>query len=101
MTRLVVTAPAESDVIAILTYLAQEAGLKVAEDYERRFGLAIERLVQHPAMGAPRPQLGRSARMAIVWPYLLVYDYVGVDDTLTLLRVLHGRRKITPELLRR
>jgi plasmid stabilization system protein ParE len=41
------------------------------------------------------------ARVAIVSPYLLIYDFTRADDTLTLLRVLHGRRDITKELLHR
>jgi plasmid stabilization system protein ParE len=33
--------------------------------------------------------------------YVLIYDYTIDDDTLTLLRILHGKRNITRELLHR
>jgi len=45
--------------------------------------------------------LGARTRIAIVQPYLLIYDYAPGDDALTLLRILHGRRNITRALLRR
>jgi toxin ParE1/3/4 len=61
----------------------------------------IERLVDLPQSGAPRPALGRNTRIAIVQPYLLIYDYTRGDETLTLLRILHGRRNITRALMRR
>src|SRR3954468_20300601 len=90
MTRLIVTLQAESDVGDILNYLEQYAGLEVAESYDRRFRHAIERVVRDPATGAPRS----ATRMAIVWPYLLIYDHAQAEDTVTLLRILHGRRRV-------
>lgn len=95
MTRLVVTANAESDTSDILDYLQQEAGSRVAEDFGRRFRIAIERFVDLPETGSPRPLLGGNIRVSIVFPYILIYEYVREDDTVTLLRVLHGRRNIT------
>jgi len=101
MTRLVVAADAEADMRDILAYLEREAGSSIATDYGRRFGRTIERLVRMPETGAPRPNLGPRARIAIVFPYILVYDYRRENDTLTLLRILHGRRNISSDLLRR
>ncbi len=101
MTRLVVTADAEADTSEILAYLAREAGHLVAENYGRRFRMTIERLVGMPGTGAPRPALGPNARIAVVYPYALIYDYAREDDTLTLLRILHGRRNVTRDLLSR
>jgi plasmid stabilization system protein ParE len=45
MTRLVVTADAETDTDDILEYLEREAGSRIAEDYGRRFRAAIVRSV--------------------------------------------------------
>jgi hypothetical protein len=45
--------------------------------------------------------LGPLTRIAIVLPYVLIYDFSEVDDRLVLLRVLHGHRKMTERLLRR
>ena len=100
MARLVVTADAEADTNDILAYLEREAGNLVARSYGRRFRHAIERLVDLPESGAPRPNLGANVRIAIVSPYVLIYDYTHDDDTLTLLRILHGKRNINRDLLR-
>jgi toxin ParE1/3/4 len=59
------------------------------------------RLTSFPESGAPRPRLGENTRVAIVQPYLLIYDFTPDDNTLTLLRILHGRRNITRGLLGR
>jgi len=99
MTQLVVTADAEADLYEILDYLEQEAGARVAEDYARRFRLCLERHVESPGIGAPRPALGPGTRIGIVRPCILVYDYTEADDTLTLLRILHGKRNITRRLI--
>jgi plasmid stabilization system protein ParE len=48
MTRLVVTADAETDTNDILEYLEREAGSRIAEDYGRRFRAAIVRFVDLP-----------------------------------------------------
>ena len=100
MTRLIVSSTAEADTTEILEYLEREAGARVAADYGRRFRLTIERLVDLPETGAPRSLLGADTRIAIVSPYVLIYDYARKDDTLSLLRILHGRRNITNKLLR-
>jgi plasmid stabilization system protein ParE len=78
MTRLVVTVDAEADTRDILAYLERNAGPLVAAKYGRRFRLTLQRVVDMPGMGSPRPALG------------LIYDYVAGGDTLTLLRILHG-----------
>jgi len=101
MTRLVVTTDAEGDTHDILAYLEQHAGAGVAADYGSRFSRTIERLVGMPETGAPRPSLGSNTRIAVVFPFVLIYDYTREDDTLTLLRILHGRRNISRDLLQR
>ena len=100
MTRLVVTADAEADTTAILECLEGVAGVAVAHDYGRRIRTTIERLLKLPRSGSPRPALARDTRIAIVAPYILIYDYVLASDTFTLLRILHERRNITRELVR-
>jgi toxin ParE1/3/4 len=49
----------------------------------------------------PRLALGPNTRVAIVFPYILIYEYVTHDDTVTVLRILHGRRNVTRALLDR
>jgi toxin ParE1/3/4 len=101
VTRLVVTSDADSDFEDIFTYLQQHAGERVAVDYGRRFDVTLRRLVQFPRSGSPRPVLGATARAGRVSPYLLIYDYDPKDDAVILLRILHERRNITGELIRR
>jgi toxin ParE1/3/4 len=100
MTRLVVTADAEADTNDILGHLEQVAGPRIAESYGRRFRSTIQRVVAAPSSGAPRPRLGAQSRIAIVYPYILIYEYARKDDVVTLLRILHGRRNITRAFVR-
>jgi toxin ParE1/3/4 len=86
MTRLVVTAEAEADTREILSFLEREAGPTIAAGYARRFRSTLERLIDLPETGAPRPSLGPTARIGIVSPYILIYDFVREDDSLVLLR---------------
>ena len=98
MTRLVVTANADSDFEDTLAYLQQEAGARIAIEYGRRFDVTLRRLVQFPRSGSPRPALGASARVARVPPNLLIYDYNQADAVI--LRILHERRNMTRKLIR-
>ena len=101
MTRLLVAAEAEGDIDDILAYLERDAGRVTAIAYAERFAEAIQRITDFPGHGTARPQLGPHARIAIVYPYLLVYDFDATDDLATLLRLLHGKREITERLIRR
>lgn len=101
MTRLIVAAEAESDLEDILDYLVSNAGRRTAAAYGERFADAIDRILTHPGAGAPRPVLGPDARISIVYPYILIYDFVVADDSVTLLRVLHGKRDITERMIKR
>ncbi len=101
MTRLQVAAEAEGDIDDILTYLEREAGRGTALAYAERFADAIARIGEFPGHGTARPTLGPSARIAIVYPYLLIYDFTAEGDTAALLRVLHGKRDITERLIKR
>ena len=99
MARVVVTEPAKHDLRRILSDLNLKAGYRVAVRDAVDFKATYRRLADIPARGPLRPSLGRTARIAIVVPYIVVYDYE--DDLVTVLRVLHGKRNITHELLAR
>lgn len=101
MTTLVVTAHAHRDFDDILHHLDDMAGQRTAQAYADRFANALERIEQFPSAGPQRPALGPCARIAIVLPYMLIYDYSEADGRLVLLRVLHGRRRMTERLLQR
>jgi toxin ParE1/3/4 len=72
--------------------------LRVATRYAAAFKAAYRRLAAIPAAGPPRPLLGPSTRIAVVLPYIIVYDYA--DNEVMVLRVLHGKRNITRNLVR-
>src|SRR5688500_3602234 len=101
MAHLVVTREAEDDVNGILEYLRQGAGTRVSDNYGERFHRTIGRLLEFPLSGSRRPALGSQARIAVVNPYVIIYDYTPDSDMLTLLRVVHGRRDISLRLLAR
>jgi len=63
------------------------------------FSRVYRDLAEFPASEAPRPKLGVAARIKLVHPYVVIYDHH--DDTVTVLRVLHGHRDITIELMAR
>ena len=57
-------------------------------------------MTDFPGLGAPRPIYGTDSRIRHVSPYVIWYDHVEEHDEITILRVVHGSRKITPDLLR-
>jgi len=99
MSQIIVSAHADADVAAILDHLTQTAGRLVADKYAQAFNAAYDRLIDFPRLGPMRPTLGSDARIWVVAPYVIVYDYAG--DRVTILRILHGRRKISGDLIRR
>lgn len=101
MSRLVVTSFARGDRDEILRYLSREAGPGVARKFAERFRQCALNLLEMPAYGPLRPELGRDCRVVIVVPYLLIYDHNPKTNEVVLLRILHGKRNITEKLLRR
>jgi toxin ParE1/3/4 len=101
MARLIVSLEAQADISSILAYLRQKAGPAVADRYVDGFDAAMDRLVLFPGTGSPRPELGADARTTMVDPYILIYDFHLDQDIVAVLRVVHGRRNITMELIKR
>jgi toxin ParE1/3/4 len=101
MTRLRITRSAQADIAAAIDYLERHAGPAIASKYADRIRTMVRRLVSFPESGAPRPLLGEFARMVIVYPYVMLYDYEPALDLLTLLRFVHGKSDIREETLRR
>jgi toxin ParE1/3/4 len=62
------------------------------------FSKGYGRLADHRGSGAPRPALGQNIRIGIVTPFVVIYRN---DDsgTVTVLRIVHGRRRITGRML--
>lgn len=99
MPRLIVSGLASDDEAEILTDLAVKAGLRTAIKFRALFDRRYRRLTEHPASGALRPQLGVGIRIAVVAPYIIFYAVAPKDDTVTILRVLHGRLDISAQSL--
>ena len=99
MKPVVVSPRADADVAAMLEYLADLAGPAVARRYSQELDAIFERLAMFPASGARRRSLGPYARIAGVSPYVFGYDYR--DNAVVIVRVLDGRRNITPRLVRK
>jgi toxin ParE1/3/4 len=99
MARVVITASADADLAEIIDYLRREAGDPVARKYAAEFDALYDRLADFPGSGPRRIALGADTRIAIVPPYVVIYDYA--NDTVTIMRVLHGRRNITAALITR
>jgi toxin ParE1/3/4 len=95
MARIIVSASASVDEGEILADLNAKAGLRTAVKYLVHFRTVYDRLADYPASGAPRPALGADIRIGVVSPYIVIYRHSADDDTVTVLRIVHGRRRIT------
>jgi toxin ParE1/3/4 len=99
MTRVIVTEHAKRDVRDIISDLNLRAGHIVASRYAADFKNVYRNLAQFPDSGPLRAALGPIARIKLVYPYVVIYDCDAGD--VTVLRVLHGRRNITADLMKR
>ena len=100
MPRVIVTPRADRDIVAILDYLTRTAGPRVAAKYADAIDEAIARLEDMPGTAAPRPTLGPNIRITVVRPYLIIHEHRRGDEALHVLRVVHGRRNITADILK-
>jgi toxin ParE1/3/4 len=100
MPRVIVTPRADGDIVAILDYLTRNAGPRVAAKYADAIDEAVAGLEDMPGTAAPRPALGPNIRVTIVKPYLIIHEHARGDEVLYILRVVHGRRHVTMDILR-
>jgi toxin ParE1/3/4 len=101
MTRLIIPAQFTFDITQIHMHLEDVAGKTTTQRYLGQFEKAVRRLIEMPQSGSVRRRLGPDARRLVIRPYVLIYDYSAEHDTVTLLRLVHGRRKIVPAMLPR
>ncbi len=99
MARVIITDPADADSAAIIKDLAGKAGVLVADRYDSDFDALYRRLAAFPGSGSPRPKLGRFIRIGLVSPYVVIYRHIPDDDRVAIIRIVHGRRRITRRLL--
>ncbi len=101
MTRFVIAAIADADRAEIIEELAAKAGAFTARKYDDRFEQLYDRLELYPQSCPLRPVLGHEIRLGVVTPFVIIYRYAEIDDTVTVLRLIDGRRDISKKLLNR
>jgi toxin ParE1/3/4 len=99
MAKVIVSLLAQIDEAYIARGLAREAGQRTAAKYVALFAGLYVRLGDYPESGVPRPPLGANVRVGIISPYTVPYRYDNTTDTVTILRIIHGRRKLTGKML--
>ena len=101
MVALIFSDEAALDLDSILDYLQREAGAPVALRFGERFRSAFGQLADFPGSGAPRRQFGETMRLWSVPPYLIFYRHERGDDTVRVVRIIDGRRKLSDKLFDR
>ena len=87
------TIEAEDDLGKIWGDLAEARGAQFAKTYLQRLRLRIGSLARQPRRYRVKPRLGKGRRLMPEKPYHIIYR---VDlDCVVIVRVLHGRRRIT------
>jgi len=99
MAQVVLSPQARLDLLSILEQRSDVAGPRTARTYDNDFKQIIENLATFPGTGTPHPRLGPETRVASVEPYLIFYDGGPRSEVVHVLRILHGRRDISPELI--
>ena len=100
MASLIISKQAQADTDAVLRDLFLNAGHAVAARYATAFETLYERLQRFPDCGARRPAISPFARIGVVPPYLVIYEFDPASaGPVTIQRIVHGRRKITGRML--
>lgn len=94
--RITYTETARADIIAIGDYLREMAGDVIAERFVERIIATVESLECNPRRHRERPELAQGLRATGIRKYLIFYRVE--QDTVSIIRVLHGARRITAGL---
>ena len=78
-----------------------QGGFTPAQDFATAIVALQNRLGAFPRAYPTRPSLGAGVRLATIAPHIVLYRYDEVADHVLVLRVVHGRRRITEALLKR
>jgi toxin ParE1/3/4 len=87
---------AEEDLLDIWLYIAADNPLAADRQIDR-IEAACLRLASHPLSGPPREDIGAGIRHLLVGNYLILYRYAS--GSVKIARILHGRRRLEPEIL--
>ena len=94
MARIEVAPSAKVDLADVTHHLRRQARGGTVDKLEAEVADAFRCLVDHPEMGRRRLEIGAGLRSITVWPYVILYRYDRARDTILVLRVLHGRRRL-------
>ena len=99
MIEVIVAPQARADLARIVLHLASVASVATAGRWNDRLWAVVDGIAEFPGSGAPRPQLGTHIRIKIVTPYIVIYEHESGSHRAFVLRVVHGRRRITKKIL--
>ena len=85
---------AEADLDEIWLFIATD-NLSAADRLLDRISNAFVMLADNPLAGRERPELGRGIRSFPVGNYVVFYE--GTANSVSIVRVLHGARDISPD----
>ncbi len=91
------TASAIRDLAEIADYLDEEAGVQISTSVIKRIRRQVETLKRDAHRYRERLDLGPGCRALLIGSYVAIYKFDGGEAFV--LRVLHGARNITPEML--
>ena len=95
--RIVYTETARDDLIVIGDYIRDAAGDVVADRFIGRVMATVESLETSPRRYRERPALGLGIRATGYRKYMIFYRVE--QDSISIVRVLHGARRITANLI--
>jgi len=101
MIRVTFSPQARRDLADVVDFLFDFAGPLTARKYETEIRRVIENLSDLPSIGSPPRAFGPSVRLLIVRPFLIFYDDRSDQGEVLILRILHGSRDITHDLIHR
>ena len=71
------------------------AGETIALNYAIAIRRSTDQLEINPGIGSPRRKFGSKVRILIVSPYLIFHEGGPKAKSVTVLRIIDGRRRIT------
>ena len=92
MPQAIILPSAESDLIGIWEYIAQDSSENADRFVSRVYQICHETLAFNPQIGRSREELSEEIRSSVVDEYVIFYRPIA--DGVMVVRVLHGRRDI-------
>ena len=87
---------AETDLLEIWLYTAEEWNLAQADFYIAQFANTLKNLIDHPEMGKDRGDLKKGYRSLLVNHHIVFYRLI--DDEIQVMRVLHESADLTKHI---